>query len=254
MHRTVVSILICLSAAACSTAPYSNPEYTNAGRVDIGQGVGLGSYESYEAQRLGRERELRGQADGGSVATGPAATGQGGTPAISSDELRAAGLPSAGGALPATEPVSAQPISSGPAAAPQGAPSTPGGISDEQSFAAVASRETIESDAERLARQRAAYQVIQPTAVPTRSGSQGPNIVQYALTTTNRVGQPVYRRGGLFQDRKFRRACLKYPSSDLAQEAFLAQGGPEKDRLGVDPDGDGFACAWNPAPYRAARS
>ena len=37
-----------------------------------------------------------------------------------------------------------------------------------------------------------------------------------------------------------------------AQIDFLAKGGPERDRLGVDPDGDGYACAWNPAPFRAA--
>ena len=48
------------------------------------------------------------------------------------------------------------------------------------------------------------------------------------------------------------RACAKYSSSDLAQSDFLAQGGPRRDRLGLDPDGDGFACAWNPQPFRAA--
>ena len=39
------------------------------------------------------------------------------------------------------------------------------GISDEQDFAAVAARETIESDKERLARNRAQYQVIRPDQV-----------------------------------------------------------------------------------------
>ena len=38
-------------------------------------------------------------------------------------------------------------------------------ISDEQDFAAVAARETIESDKERLARNRAQYQVIRPDQV-----------------------------------------------------------------------------------------
>ena len=38
-------------------------------------------------------------------------------------------------------------------------------ISDEQDFSAVSSRETIESDKERLARNRAQYQVVQPTAI-----------------------------------------------------------------------------------------
>ena len=37
---------------------------------------------------------------------------------------------------------------------------------------------------------------------------------------------------------------------DQAQQDFLAKGGPERDRMGVDPDGDGFACAWDPRPFR----
>ena len=41
-------------------------------------------------------------------------------------------------------------------------------------------------------------------------------------------------------------------ADDVAQEAFLAQGGPQSDRKGLDPDGDGFACDWDPRPFRAA--
>ena len=37
-----------------------------------------------------------------------------------------------------------------------------------------------------------------------------------------------------------------------AQQAFLEAGGPERDRKGLDPDGDGYACAWDPTPFRAA--
>ena len=48
------------------------------------------------------------------------------------------------------------------------------------------------------------------------------------------------------------RACGHYPSPDQAQIDFLASGGPERDKLGLDPDGDGYACAWNPAPFRTA--
>jgi hypothetical protein len=33
----------------------------------------------------------------------------------------------------------------------------------------------------------------------------------------------------------------------------LSNGGPERDRLGLDPDGDGFACYWDPTPFRLAR-
>jgi hypothetical protein len=114
--------------------------------------------------------------------------------------------------------------------------------------------ETIESDAERLARQRAAYEFVTPTEVPERSGASGPNIVQYALTSRNAVGQRAYSRGPFGGESRAARICARYPSDDLAQEAFLEAGGPDRDRLGVDPDGDGFACGWDPAPFRRAAS
>lgn len=125
------------------------------------------------------------------------------------------------------------------------------GISDEQDFGAVSARESIESDAERLARQRAQYEVVAPTALPQRSGDTGPNIVNFALATTHAPGTQLYKRGNLFQKDPLI-TCAKYPSPDLAQEAFLANGGPEKDREGLDPDGDGFACGWDPRPFRNA--
>ncbi len=52
---------------------------------------------------------------------------------------------------------------------------------------------------------------------------------------------------------KLQRACARYDSQDLAQAEFLASGGPRMDRRGVDPDGDGFACGWDPAPFRTTR-
>jgi hypothetical protein len=61
----------------------------------------------------------------------------------------------------------------------------------------------------------------------------------------------LYKRGGIsLRDQDA--ACAKYASPDLAQQAFLERGGPERDRLGVDPDGDGFACSWDPRPFRTA--
>jgi hypothetical protein len=127
------------------------------------------------------------------------------------------------------------------------------GISDEQNFDAVAGRETIESDRERIEAQRQAYQVLRPQPLPSRPGDTGPNVVAYALNTTNARGERLYSRTGFNAENRFLRNCAKYPSSDLAQRDFLARGGPERDRLGLDPDGDGFACYWDPAPFRAAR-
>jgi hypothetical protein len=126
-------------------------------------------------------------------------------------------------------------------------------ISDEQNFQAVSSRETIQSDAERLAENRAQYVVIQPTQVPQREGGNGASVVKFALATNNAVGQQLYSRSGFNAQARFERNCAKYSHSDLAQEAFLNNGGPQRDREGLDPDGDGFACFWDPAPFRAAR-
>lgn len=124
------------------------------------------------------------------------------------------------------------------------------GISDEQSFAAVSERESIQSDAARIEAQREVYEFIEPTAVPERVDDGAPNIVTYALQSTNAVGESVYRRSGNTTAEGLARNCARYGSSDLAQEAFLASGGPEKDPKRLDPDGDGFACYWDPTPFR----
>lgn len=125
------------------------------------------------------------------------------------------------------------------------------GISQENDFEEVAGLRTIESDAAAIARNRAQYVLIQPTELPRRSGDGGPNIVEYALRTTNPKGVSLYRRSTIgFQN--YDRNCAQYPSADQAQIDFLARGGPERDRRGLDPDGDGFACDWDPRPFRAA--
>ncbi|WP_293576971.1 hypothetical protein [Phaeobacter sp.] len=126
------------------------------------------------------------------------------------------------------------------------------GISDENDFDAVSARQSIESDAERLAQQRAQYQLVTPTAVPTRSGTGAPNIVQYALSTSHPPGQRIYSRSGINLAARSARNCAGFASPELAQIAFLEAGGPKRDRKALDPDGDGYACGWNPAPYRLA--
>lgn len=126
------------------------------------------------------------------------------------------------------------------------------GLSDENDFAAVAERESIQSDAERLAQNRAQYQVVEPTALPSRSGNGQPNIVQYALSTSHPVGTRLHRRIGLNLAARTQRNCAAYASADQAQIDFLTRGGPQRDRLGLDPDGDGYACGWDPRPFRQA--
>lgn len=225
---------------------------------DSGAGVGFSDYNAYESDRQARELALRrGTTMPQTPRAGTAQSGNPGAtaptrPVISGDDLRAAGLPAAdGGPITPSAPLSATSLDGGGTPAPVD-PNNPR-ISDEQNFDAVSSRETIESDAERLARQRAAYEVVQPKALPTRDGGSRPNIVSFALSTTNLKGQRLYSRSGFNADAKFQRACAAYPSSDRAQEDFLRDGGPQKDKSGVDPDGDGFACYWDPAPFRAVR-
>lgn len=122
-------------------------------------------------------------------------------------------------------------------------------ISDENDFNAVAARETIQSDAQRIAQNRSQYVVVQPRDLPQRAGDSGPNIVEYALATKHAPGVQMYSRSGR---KSSEAACAKFTSSDQAQQQFLAKGGPDRDRLGVDSDGDGFACSWDPRPFRKA--
>lgn len=126
------------------------------------------------------------------------------------------------------------------------------GISQENDFSAVAEQRSIESDAERIARTRQARAEVAPTALPPRPADASPNVVNYALSTSHPKGTRVYSRAGLNLVARAQRACAKYPSPDQAQIAFLEKGGPERDRLGLDPDGDGYACAWDPTPFRRA--
>jgi len=169
------------------------------------------------------------------------------------EEMVALALAEAEYTAPPVTRVAAQPRPAASAAAP--APTRPAAsnprISDEQSFEAVAARETIESDAERRARMQSERVVVAPTDLPDRPTGLGPNIVDFALSTTHRVGEPRYTRSPFGQGRH-EANCRGFRSPDLAQEWFLANGGPTRDRRALDPDGDGFACDWNPDIYRAA--
>jgi hypothetical protein len=99
-----------------------------------------------------------------------------------------------------------------------------------------------------LAEARSQLVVVQPGSVPNRPGTS--NVALYAVQTSNAVGERVYDRsvGARVASAG---ACGRYRDPDTAQRAFLDAGGPQQDRVGLDPDGDGFACRWDPAPYRA---
>lgn len=220
-HKILKAVAALLALGACA------PAIPDSG--DSGLGVGVS----------GPDRDARAQARGGVRAeAAPEDDAQGGGTggSVTTSELTRAGI---GGVET-------------PTAESQADPAANDGISDEQDFEAVAARETIESDAERRERQAAAYEIIEPTALPRRPGDGGPNIVQFALEVPNDKGEPVYSRAGLFSESRFQRNCAKYNNPDAAQRDFLARGGPARDRLGLDPDGDGFACGWDPTPFRTS--
>jgi len=145
------------------------------------------------------------------------------------------------------------PLGAPPAAEPT---TEEGALSDENDFQQVERRRDIASDAAQLAHNRRRYRVIPATDLPERPETPLPNIVAYAVQTTNPLGQPLYRRQVLGsaerRQARYEENCALFLSDGAAQEEFLARGGPERDPLDLDPDGDGFACAWDPTPFRLA--
>ncbi|OJI94039.1 hypothetical protein LY10_01943 [Planktotalea frisia] len=202
---------------------------------DSGAGVGFGDYNEFERAQAARDAALTG---GGALPPPQAVSSESLAPAAASGIAQA----TSGQATVNASPTNAAPVLRA------------GGISAENDFNAVSGQRSIEGDAAKRAQNQQQYQVIQPTALPTRQGNAGPNIVAFALAAKNAKGQRVYRRNGFNAERKYQRACSGFASQDQAQQEFLAAGGPVKDRSGMDPDGDGFACAWDPAPFRNAVS
>ncbi len=219
-----------------------------APRAPIERGVGFDDYSAFELERARREAALSASRE--SIIPPPRISDETSQGAISSSELANAGIgqtPTNTGTDPGrTQGLDATPGNPAPVIA-----NNPG-ISDEQNFDAVSGRESIESDAERRAAQAAAREQVQPTAVPERPSDTGPNIVEYAINAPNAKGQEWYSRSILSGQARFQRNCAGYLTPDDAQRDFLARGGPERDRLGIDPDGDGFACGWDPAPFKQA--
>lgn len=248
--RSSLCVLALAGLAACQPAV-----------PDSGAGVGFGDYSDYQRQR---DAQLSGQVPqslppASAVSSEPlsgTSTGFGTDASVSQDpnspeaiaaQTRAAlGTPSQDFGTTTSEPLQASPSNPAPVAV------NSAGISKENDFSAVDEQRSIAEDAALIQRNRAAYTQVQPEALPNRAET-GPNIVAYALQTTHNPGVPQYRRSSLLNsDSKSQRVCASYASPDLAQVEFLKNGGPERDRKGLDPDGDGFACQWDPRPFRKA--
>lgn len=280
-NTSLAGTLALLGMAACSAGPNSYAAMTT--------GVGFGDYQRYlQSRETGRAGSVPYSVPPEAQAAPllpPAAMPATAPARIDAIPLRAAPAPAISAQPLAAPMITAQPLAPMPAVAAAPVPLAPppiqtasvgtvrtvaagaafgttpafdagpslrSGVSDEQDFTAVSARETIESDRERLAQHRAQYQVIEVTSVPDASVSGGPNIVAYALSVSHAPGTEVYRRINPLRWARWENACLQYRNQDAAQEAFLANGGPQRDRDNLDPDGDGYACWWDPTPLRQA--
>jgi len=260
-YNWAVSFLFGLAACA---APEEPPA--------VASGVGFGSYGDYQ-QQLAEQAAQREAARRAALAPKPNISDESTAPApvvvaAAAPERAAAPKPApapkptpAPAPEPAPAPVPAAPElvqqtapepEPFPAAGTVPLPENPDEVVEDTSFERVSSERTISDDKALLERNRALYVVIEPKELPKRPGTNVPNIVAYALATNNPVGLPLYKRGPLSGERAAEKACARYVSDDLAQEAFLAAGGPKKDPKKLDPDGDGFACNWDPTPFRLA--
>ena len=246
--------LLAVAALAACTPPPAVP--------DSGAGVGFGDFAEFELERARREALLNGQPIGAPLTATrqPVTTaGPNPNPVIPTSDLAAAGIGTSAAstgtaALDAGAPLNATaggPVGETAAERERRLANNPE-ISDENSFDAVSSRETIESDAERRQQQAENLVVVEPVPLPNTRADSGPNIVSYAINAPNQKGQEWYSRSILSGDNRFSRNCATYRNPDEAQRDFLTRGGPERDPRGIDPDGDGFACGWDPAPFRAA--
>lgn len=96
---------------------------------------------------------------------------------------------------------------------------------------------------------RAAAPVLPVTTSGPFPGST-PVLVRYAFAADHPIGRAIYGRPGA-SAAAAARACAGFADANAAQTAFLAAGGPRQDPRGLDPDGDGFVCGWDPAPFRS---
>ena len=240
-------------------------------------GVGFDDYSRYtvadRASQIdrGREAQLRTPLVISPEVTGAPAPSTGGTaPAISADELAAAGIriapdirvqqngqtiygPSRAQAPSVQNPVRVSPVT--PASATSTRSAAPAGAA-AASTAAFAPAADVGAP---LVATRSEAQAVGATTAPAQpqaqslpAGTSGSgDIVRFALSTTHAVGTKIYSRGIVSQNRA-NRHCARFQAPDIAQRAFLEAGGPQRDKYGIDPDGDGFACGWSPEPFRAA--
>ena len=75
------------------------------------------------------------------------------------------------------------------------------------------------------------------------------NVARFARDTKHKIGEKIFTRI-IYNIYNNWNECSKFKTKDDAQRKFLKDGGPYKDKFNLDPDGDGFACEWDPEIYR----
>lgn len=247
-----------LGLSACMTSDGASDAFDT-----VSSGVGFGDYQRYLRDRENAPRSRQPYSVPPEPMRGSAPMAQAPRPGAPGAPLAApmvAGAPVNSQSLPPVQQAMVPPQqgtqtgmpSFGTTPAFDAGPSIRPGVSDEQDFNAVAARESIESDRARIEQQRAQYQIVEVATVPGNSVRSGPNVIEYALTTSHPVGAQQHRRLHPLRWSRWEGACQTFHNQDAAQEAFLAAGGPERDPNHLDPDGDGYACWWDPAPIRQA--
>lgn len=227
--RILGSCMAVLTLAACEGGSAPNTY------AAMSQGVGFGDY-----QRHLRERESQGRSNV-PYSIPPETRAPAAAPAVDTST----------GPLP-LGPVSVIPATPSPAASaaqPVAQGSGSSTVSDAQTYQPIPFGQRPEG-AE--IPPSGTTEIVHVTSVPTGEAASGPNVMAYALQTRHAVGSAQHRRMNPLRWSRWENACLQFPNQDAAQEAFLATGGPERDPQNLDPDGDGFACWWDPAVYRQA--
>ncbi|MEO1548905.1 MAG: hypothetical protein AAFR93_00565 [Pseudomonadota bacterium] len=222
MRRSLMIFLACGAVAACSTEP--------AG--------GRGPFDPIPTRPAGDVQPI-------------SVTPPTGAAPIETEPTEAQNIPTAQGDLASdVRNALGSPV---PAADPQGDPGT--GIDpndqaiDLNQFSQEEQRRQREEDARRIAEARARLVVVEPTAV--EQVNPNINVASFARETTHALGTRLYNRGAFRSRSQSNRVCAQFASADDAQRRFLGAGGPETDEFNLDPDGDGFACGFDPRPYRA---
>ncbi len=239
MRPLLLCAALVVALAACdNNAPYSNVIDT------AGRGVGFSDYAQYmraqeELSRIRQAEAAQGRVMGAQMSV--PAQQQSGT--IGSEAVAALrGTPPAGTQMQ-SQPASAQTMQV--ASAQPVAPAGPATVSNQQfqpqPFGTPQQNQVITRDF-----------VPQVRVTEAEMGAGGPNLFNYALASTHRVGEQRFTRRNLLRWQRWEAACAQFSNQDLAQEAFLAAGGPDRDRENLDPDGDGYACWWDPSPFRQA--